>query len=238
MSAFEFKQGPYNFDCKLKRERRKSISLRIMPDLSVMIKAPYLVSQSYIIELITKKAAWIAAKQALIQNKVKIQEQRFAQGSTCYYLGAAYTLHYKEAEHDAIYLDANTLYLHHQDPSMSHGILTNWYQIQAQALFSERMHQCYKAMHHLTIPAPKQIRIKSLKSRWGSCSSSQNISLNLDLIQYPIECIDYVIFHELCHLRELNHGPRFYALMDEVMADWQRHRQNLRKLHRMMPSLG
>ena len=73
-----------------------------------------------------------------------------------------------------------------------------------------------------------QVRIKHNVSNWGSCSSKKNINLNLNLMRLPAELRDYVMLHELCHLREMNHGPQFKALLASVCPDWQRLRAELK----------
>ncbi len=60
-----------------------------------------------------------------------------------------------------------------------------------------------------------------MKRRWGSLSRSGVITLNIMLVMAPMECIDYVVAHELCHLVHKNHGPQFYTLLDRIMSDWR-----------------
>ena len=70
---------------------------------------------------------------------------------------------------------------------------------------------------------------RNMKSRWGSCQpSTGRICINVRLALYPPECLEYVVVHELCHLLERGHGPRFHALMDRFMPDWKRRRAKLR----------
>jgi predicted metal-dependent hydrolase len=66
-----------------------------------------------------------------------------------------------------------------------------------------------------------------MKARWGSCGAVGHIILNLRLIHMPIELIDYVVIHELCHLKEHNHSPRYYALLDRALPDWRERRAAL-----------
>ena len=73
-----------------------------------------------------------------------------------------------------------------------------------------------------------QMRLRRMKASWGTCSSDGIITLNPLLLRAPPHCIDYVIAHEVCHLRQLNHGPRFYALQEQLFPAWQEARQHLR----------
>jgi predicted metal-dependent hydrolase len=74
---------------------------------------------------------------------------------------------------------------------------------------------------------PPTMRLRRMKASWGTCSADGVITLNSLLLRAPPQCIDYVIAHEICHLRQLNHGPRFYALQEQLFPAWQAARQHL-----------
>ena len=101
-----------------------------------------------------------------------------------------------------------------------------WYRKQAQRVFPQRMDAMLPRFRRLDIPQPA-LAIKDLDARWGSCTDSGVISLNLKLMQVPKPYIDYVIVHELCHLIEHNHSQRFYLLLDRMMPDWRQRRKRL-----------
>ena len=75
----------------------------------------------------------------------------------------------------------------------------------------------------------QDIRITSAKTRWGSCSSKKNLNFSYRLVMAPRDCIDYVIIHELCHLREMNHGPRFWKQVSQIMPEYQQYEQHLKE---------
>ncbi len=81
-------------------------------------------------------------------------------------------------------------------------------------------------MAHIGVPY-SDIVVRAMRTRWGSCSAQGKITLNVKLVKVPKSCIDYVIFHELCHLAVPDHTPRFYALLDRVLPDWQERREKL-----------
>lgn len=89
-----------------------------------------------------------------------------------------------------------------------------------------RLKACFPKMEHVGAPYP-EITIRAMRSRWGSCSARGRITLNVKLIKVPKTYIDYVIFHELCHLAEPYHNARYYELLDRVLPDWRERRDRL-----------
>lgn len=113
------------------------------------------------------------------------------------------------------------------DPEVIKKALQNWYRQRAAQVFSERL-QLIAASTPWACDAKIPLSIRRMKRTWGNCSSSGKIKLNVHLIKAPIEIIDSVVAHELCHLREMNHSKHFYALLETIDPDWRRHRSILR----------
>lgn len=112
------------------------------------------------------------------------------------------------------------------DPDAIKTALLKWYRKQAQSWFTGRLDAIAKEIPWLTeLPT---LKLRLMKTQWGSCSVNRVITLNPHLIKAPPACIDQVIMHELCHLREHNHSHRFYKLLAEIAPD---HRQMSRKLN-------
>ncbi|MFM8354560.1 MAG: M48 family metallopeptidase [Gammaproteobacteria bacterium] len=112
-------------------------------------------------------------------------------------------------------------------------LLKTWYLTQAAAVFAEELAQCCDRLPWLNGRVPPW-RQRFMRSQWGSCSQTGRIALNTHLVKLPRALVRYVVLHELCHLVEHNHGPRFYALMTRYMPDWQLRRG---ELDRFLPVL-
>lgn len=80
--------------------------------------------------------------------------------------------------------------------------------------------------------APKAVRIRNVRSRWGSCSQKGNLNFHYKIAFLPPHLVDYVVVHELCHLREFNHSVRFWALVEARLPDWKLRKRELMRLGR------
>jgi predicted metal-dependent hydrolase len=104
---------------------------------------------------------------------------------------------------------------------------------QARKIIKERLEH-YNAFYKFSY---KRVAIKNHRSRWGSCSEKGNLNFNYRLVHLPQRLLDYVIVHELCHLGELNHSVRFWALVEKTVPDWRKRRMELKKIHSNFRSL-
>lgn len=105
--------------------------------------------------------------------------------------------------------------------------LTDDERARAHALFAERLHVCW-AVFGRSGEAMPRLRLRTMRSRWGSLSPAGAMTLNTMLVRVPRECLDAVIFHELCHLRVRNHGPEFYRELSRYVPEWRQRRAELR----------
>lgn len=97
--------------------------------------------------------------------------------------------------------------------------LQNWYREKAHKAISRAMHKYAPRVlgSNATIPS---FTVRKMKNRWGSCSKSGRIYFNLELLKAPVDCIEYVVVHELCHLKEHNHSAKFWRLVTRVLPDF------------------
>ena len=115
-----------------------------------------------------------------------------------------------------------------QSPETVRNQLIRWYRRQAQQQFETRL-ASFARLAPWTEGGLPALRLRLMKRTWGSCSSKGVITLNPHLVKAPAECIDYVIAHEICHLREHNHGRAFYALQEQLFPDWREFKAHLKQ---------
>ena len=214
-----------SFDYVIKRQRRKSIAVHVLADGAVEVRAPKWVPKYELVDLVEQRSDWIVRQrqQALLNNAAK---PRFEHGQYHPYLGQSYPLWVESSGRASVKLVDAVLVVKVREPSDSAHIqkaLEQWYRRQAVALFEERMFACFEAFpdwfqDKFRIP---EITIRKMRRRWGSCSSQGDVTLNFWLMKMPVECVDYVIIHELCHLHAFHHGREFYSLLASILPDWR-----------------
>lgn len=104
--------------------------------------------------------------------------------------------------------------------------MNQWYSKRANLQFTESLDRSWQKFHHLDFEKPK-LSVKRMQKRWGSLSKKGTLTLNTDLIKAPKECIDYVVTHELCHLKYHDHSTEFYTLLDSVIPGWEKIKHKL-----------
>ncbi len=200
------------------------IAIHVQPDARVIVDAP---SESGIAEIkraVTKRAAWVTKNVANTEKQLlNAEHYQYVSGETHWYLGRRYLLKTRVARTER----PNTKLTHGQlqltcasrDPNIVRDVLDAWYARRARIVFEKRiMEVASKCPWIKTTPVWK---IRSMKKQWGSCSPKGVVSLNRNLIKAPTDCIDYVVLHELCHLKHHDHSKGFYKLLDRSMPNWR-----------------
>lgn len=202
----------------------------VHPDLHVSVVAPVDADPERIREKVKKRAAWIRKQRREFELFLPKQPPRlYVNGETHRYLGRQYRLRTEQGDEESVkclrgYFRVTTRT--EPTPEIAKRRLEAWYRDRADAVFRDRLDVCHARAEREGIPRPV-LKIKCMRKRWGSCAREGTITLNLELIKAPKECIDYVIMHELCHLKEAHHGPRFWALLGRVMPDYDTRKKQL-----------
>jgi len=172
---------------------------------------------------IEEKSAWIVRTQEKLKSIEAIPEKKFEDGEMFMYLGVEYPLTLVKPQRPALkFNDGFTLGVTAQKRGMQ--AFTKWYKEQAFDVISERV-KILSAMHGFK---PEQVKISSAKTRWGSCSADGTLNFTWRLVMAPLDVVDYVVVHELAHLRVRNHSPRFWKLVESIYPEFKKHRKWLR----------
>lgn len=229
LSDLIFKRINIRPDVLICKSKRPTIKIKITADAHVSVSMSKSISHDELLLFVESKKEWLYRKIGeLQQRKTNTPILNYSHGETHYYLGERYTLCVLDSTNQQhIVLDtANHQMLCRGSAEQIKVKLQQWYKHRA----IERVHQriaFYLPQLNWVKQCP-DITIRAMRSRWGSCSSKGKININMHLMKAPPECIDYVILHELCHLKELNHGPRFYQLLAAVYPDWKAAEQTLK----------
>lgn len=226
--SFHHGDHSYDYSILFLPRRRKSIAIYVRPDASIEVRAPAQASYQQVHELMQKRAEWVVHHVNRILQASPVLPHEYINGEAHYYLGQRYALQTIQAD------GAAQLTLSHErfvvqgrdvDAVRVKTLLLAWYKQHAYQIFATRMQHIMDGMPWVNQLPPLGVRL--MRKQWGSCSSTGRININLNLVKAPYHCIDYVLAHELCHLREHNHSKSFYNLMEKYAPNWKEHKMNL-----------
>lgn len=210
---------------------RRRLAVRVQGDGSFVLLCPVALSRRRLRLLLQEKSAWLIALREKERDRTLSGpiECRLASGVRLPYLGGQRTLRLEAgSSRPRVMLDELEIrvLVRGEDTAGLADLLRHWYRRQARELLPPRL----MALAALTGRQPAGIQIRDQKTRWGSCSAAGGINLNFRLIMLGWELIDYVLIHELAHLYEMNHSPRFWSRVEALVPDWRSRRQRLRQL--------
>lgn len=211
------------------RKSIKNMHLRVLsPDGEIQITAPNRLPLSQIDRFVREKRGWIEARQQQLAERPAATNPAFADGQPVYLWGEAYTLRLEAAARGRSALQRGqeiVLSIRPEDDAAQRESLLNDFYREA---LSERIAARLPLWEARTGLHPSSWQIKNMKTRWGTCNTAtRKIWLNLQLIKQPPVCLDYVIAHELTHLRYPGHGQDFQAFLTRVMPNWPEVRKAL-----------
>jgi predicted metal-dependent hydrolase len=222
--------GQQNYLVEVQYAERKDLKITVHPDLRITASAPLNVSQEQIEKRLNRRSRWIGKQVRYFEQFLpQTPPRRYLSGESHYYLGRQYRLKIDSGPSTDVKLLRGYFRIQLPDVSDTEKIkqlLESWYQAHFKQLIEKRMLIYWPRFEKLKAKQPV-FRYRHMTRSWGSCSIQGIISLNLELSRMPLECIDYVLVHELCHLLCPHHNDQFYRLLNRAMPDWKKRKAKL-----------
>lgn len=201
------------------RARRRTISIQVRPDGRVIVRAPLRTAEKVVRAFVESKAAWVAQKKAEAAQHTPVVAKQFRDGERFPLLGREIRLRVVSQQRKALSLVGDEFILSQKALPKAAQTFEKWYKAYALEILTERV-KGYAVRYQFV---PGRIRISSARTRWGSCSSSGTLSFTWRLVMAPLEVVDYVVIHELVHLKVKNHSKTFWDHVAALMPDYKRH---------------
>jgi predicted metal-dependent hydrolase len=216
---------------QLRRSQRRTIGLSI-DHRGLRIGAPTRARIGDIENLIHEHAQWVLDKLAAWRDRPAPGKLAITDGTVISVLGEALTVAFTDVGRSRWQFGPGTIYLRPDTVHSASELLEKALREKARIVFAERL-----ALYapRLGVGQPP-LRLSSARTRWGSCSHNGGIALNWRLVLMPLAIVDYVVCHELAHLKEMNHSPRFWSVVEQLCPDWKARRLELRRLGRLVAS--
>lgn len=207
----------------------KNLNLRVYPPFGVVrISAPRRMSINTIRDFVVSRQDWIRKKQHIVRSLPKALPKRYVENETHFVWGESCSLKIvEEAAAPQVNKEGNVLLLQirpNTDQERRQSIIEAWYRHQMKSLLPAMIKE-WEAVMDVHVD---RFFVRKMKTRWGSCSYTKGtIRLNSELAKKPVECLEYVLVHELVHFLEPSHNARFKGLMDHFMPNWRDHQETL-----------
>ncbi|MBU2706339.1 M48 family metallopeptidase [Zooshikella marina] len=235
--AFHYGDEHIAFERTYRMSNAQRVLIKVHPDCSVLVHAPAAASDEDVLNAVKKRARWIYQQLRDFRAQLThVVPRQYISGESYYYLGKQYMLKVTAdpgAKQQVKLLRGKLeVTVRQKNPEKVRELLDMWYKSRAQEVFAKRL--CAILEQALWVTEQPPLRLRIMKTQWGSCSPNGRLTLNPHLVKAPRECIDYVILHELCHIAEHNHSQRFYRLMRQVMPNWEKVKSRLDDMATML----
>jgi len=221
--------GSTAIEFRIRFATRRTLEISVDPNGEVEVVAPTGTEIVRIQERVKRRASWILRQRNFFrQFQPRTAPRQYLSGETHLYLGRRYRLKVDSGDDPGVRMTRGILFVTDATPPSRDRVaelLLSWYRIRANEVFRE-IFEVQWSLVTQTSRKPR-VQIKSMRTRWGSLSKGGILTLNPDLIRAPKECIQYVVCHELCHLRHHNHSPAFFKLLSKRMPDWEARKTKL-----------
>ena len=217
------------YSVEIRRSRRRSLSIEVHASLRVVARAPLQCPDATIDAFIASRRDWIERQLRQFGERPPAPLPHYADGETHYYLGEPLQLRLQPHGPAGVHHAPGLLQVAGRgvaDSAYTARAVQRWFRDQARALFTRLIAQWQAHPRFARYPVPT-LKIRAMRTRWGTFSPRHGMTLNLLLIHAPLGAIEYVVVHELCHNRYRGHGKGFYSLLEAVLPDWRERKRLL-----------
>ncbi len=210
----------------------KNVYLAVYPPNGrVRISAPLYMNEEAVRLFAISKLLWTKRQQRKYQNQERESSREYIYRETHYFFGKRYLLNVIVHEgRNKVVKTSKTIDLYirkTESQSKKQSIMNEWYRIEIKTVIPELLHKWEKV---IGVEA-SDWGVKLMKTKWGSCNrEAKRIWLNLELAKKPVQCLEYIIIHELIHLLERHHNENFERYIDKFMPEWKSYREELNRL--------
>lgn len=212
-----------NIEFEVVYRKRKTMSIELNLEGKVRVISPMNIKTETILEVVEKKAKWICRKQDELTIKKSLKViNKYINGETYLYLGNNYTLDLcsdEEVKLPKVIISNNTIQIIYKEVSSEtvRGILELWYRMKTLEIVTKRVSNYERYF----VTSPKDLKVKEQKRRWASCTYDNRILFNWRISMAPIEVIDYIVVHEMCHMDFKDHSSNFWNRVKSILPDYE-----------------
>ena len=209
-------------DVQVYKKNIKNMHLSVKPPLGkVVVSAPLLMSQKSIENFVRLNFGWIKKQQEKFANQPRMTVRQYVSGETYYIWGKQYFLVFQNSNRNSFKLDGNNIILGMRESSTVEQ-RERFVREQFRILLIEQLNRLVPKWEEITGLYCDSVKTKYMLTRWGTCNSkAKRIWINLQMVEKPLDCLEYIILHELTHLKIANHGKDFIGFLNEHMPDWK-----------------
>lgn len=224
MDYFEYGSERIYFSIRYLPPTKRKMNIHVHPDGRVVADVPEGTSQQDTLAAMRQHARKIWQRvDACRADAALVPQHRYVNGEGHYYLGQLFPLDVRldPGAAQGVGLVDQRCQVAAKSAQADHicKLLDGWYRQQARQVFAERLAALSGGVDWLSAPPP--FRLRNMRNQWGSCSPSGELLLNPQLVKAPVSCIDYILWHELCHIKHHNHSPEYYRLLSSALPNWK-----------------
>ncbi len=207
----------------IQRKNVKNLNLSIFPGCNIRLNVPMNASDEYINDFLSRKENWIKSKIQLLETakQYDLVDKKIKNGTSIKILGHQYEIILKKTSKNDIKKTNDKIIIQYKNNVSHEKLLNNFLNHEAKLLYEKLLDDLYSIIGKYGVIKPV-LKIRKMKARWGSYSRDNNtILVNKELYSASLDCIKYVIIHELTHVLYYNHSKEFYKFLSIHCPDWE-----------------